>query len=510
MRQLDMQKRVLLHWKLHGGTAAEVGVATGASERSAQRWIGEATKELGTKIKAFQDELPPIASCKKFIILSVVPDTMIDTRGYAALKHKAAKKGYRLIVVPAGSKEPGHFTKFGTDLSDMIFEDVDIGPRIRLMPSLRVPVSSQNPLTSKHELATNGKSIIIPHAKWCFTPMPTIEVNPSWLHTTTSISLAKDCYPKNTNGQRCKRNHTVGALLVEVRDGYDQFRQLCIDDDGGFYDIDGYWTADTHTPKSRVRAIVLGDVHAAEIDPVNANATIYAEDSLINDQDPENLITHDLHDNSSDSHHSKNRELTLMALHMANGDDLEEELRITGEFTLSLKRPGMKVYEVKSNHDEHLFQFLDRKPPENMKNREIYHRMWTWMCEEFRKTGKYPNPLEQWYLHSPKFMEVLEFMTFLPRDVPFRICGVELSNHGDKGFNGGKGSLKTFAKVPYPTIHGHAHTPGVDGEDTIQVGTLSKMKLSYVSGYSSWMCAHCIIYPNGKRQLICVINGQWR
>ena len=43
-----------------------------------------------------------------------------------------------------------------------------------------------------------------------------------------------------------------------------------------------------------------------------------------------------------------------------------------------------------------------------------------------------------------------------------------------------------------------------------QVGTSSRLKLEYNSGPSSWLHTHCCIYPNGKRTLITIIDGQWR
>jgi len=41
------------------------------------------------------------------------------------------------------------------------------------------------------------------------------------------------------------------------------------------------------------------------------------------------------------------------------------------------------------------------------------------------------------------------------------------------------------------------------------VGTSSIKNLEYVSGLSRWTHTHCIIYSNGKRQLINIVEGMW-
>lgn len=44
-----------------------------------------------------------------------------------------------------------------------------------------------------------------------------------------------------------------------------------------------------------------------------------------------------------------------------------------------------------------------------------------------------------------------------------------------------------------------------------QVGTSSNLRLDYTSGSpSSWATAHVIVHPNGRRQMIFIVNGKWR
>lgn len=47
-------------------------------------------------------------------------------------------------------------------------------------------------------------------------------------------------------------------------------------------------------------------------------------------------------------------------------------------------------------------------------------------------------------------------------------------------------------------------------EGCYQVGVSARLDLEYVRGCSSWMHTHALIYPDGSRTLINVINGKWR
>jgi len=101
-------------------------------------------------------------------------------------------------------------------------------------------------------------------------------------------------------------------------------------------------------------------------------------------------------------------------------------------------------------------------------------------------------------------------ITFLARDESFRIHGIELCLHGDRGLNGARGSAKSLSKIGAKIVIGHSHTPCIE-KGAYQVGTSTRLNLEYNrDGPSSWLNTHCIIYKNGKRALINIINGRWR
>lgn len=90
-----------------------------------------------------------------------------------------------------------------------------------------------------------------------------------------------------------------------------------------------------------------------------------------------------------------------------------------------------------------------------------------------------------------------------------RIKGWELALHGDYGANGSRGGINQFKNLSTKTITGHTHTPRRE-DGSIVVGTLTKLRLGYNSGLSSWMNGIVVIYPNGKASNINFINGRYR
>lgn len=55
----------------------------------------------------------------------------------------------------------------------------------------------------------------------------------------------------------------------------------------------------------------------------------------------------------------------------------------------------------------------------------------------------------------------------------------------------------------------NSHSPGIE-QGAYQTGTSTYLTLEYTSGPSSWLQTHCVVYANGKRALLSVINGKWR
>jgi hypothetical protein len=96
----------------------------------------------------------------------------------------------------------------------------------------------------------------------------------------------------------------------------------------------------------------------------------------------------------------------------------------------------------------------------------------------------------------------------LGRDESFNLAGIELSMHGDQGPNGTRGSRHNLRRIGVKSIIGHSHSPGIE-EGCTQTGTSTPLTLEYNSGPSSWLQCHAVLYANGKRSLLPIIDGEW-
>jgi hypothetical protein len=100
-------------------------------------------------------------------------------------------------------------------------------------------------------------------------------------------------------------------------------------------------------------------------------------------------------------------------------------------------------------------------------------------------------------------------LRWLSLDEDYIFAGIQLGAHGHRGPNGARGNIKNMEAAYGNCVIGHSHTPGIL-RGAFQVGTLSYLRVGYNHGASSWFHTNCLIYENGARQLINIIDGSWR
>ena len=186
---------------------------------------------------------------------------------------------------------------------------------------------------------------------------------------------------------------------------------------------------------------------------------------------------------------------------LTSQDELEQSARHIEATTPSFSTSVI----VSSNHHDFITRWLEevdwRTEPQNAR---IYHEMWAAWLRAIDNGDEAFEPYAWWMREN-----CTANARYLPPDYPFIVQGIYLGYHGDRGANGARGSLTSFAKLGVKTVTGHSHSPGIE-KGAYAVGTSSKLKLNYTSGPSSWLNTHCLVLPNGKRQLVNVIDGKWR
>ena len=92
-------------------------------------------------------------------------------------------------------------------------------------------------------------------------------------------------------------------------------------------------------------------------------------------------------------------------------------------------------------------------------------------------------------------------MIFINRRQPVKIKGWLISEHGDQGINGVRGSLSQYKKLSDKIIVGHTHVP-MRYNNVVYVGCICDKNADYLKGISTWEYANAIILENGKVQHI--------
>lgn len=446
---------------------------------------------------------------EKFVITAAQNNCELNHEFYESLLGYCKKNKARLLIIPYTYKANEfeevcweHDDEYTMDQSAELFAKLRVLGNIQLLPTLEDPLSGIDPMSK-------GDSLIIGHPQLRMRTLPVNSTETPAILTTTGV-ITKPYYTTTKQGEKAKFNHSYSAVVVECDSDCFHIRSLNADSEGGFFDIDGYYSGNSYSKIDGVQALVTGDEHAIFVSPEVAEATYFAKDSIVNVLKPEYIVRHDILDCYSVSHHHQKNFFTRYAKHITDTDSIEAELNSTLSF-LELSTPKFsKNIIVASNHNDHLTKWLNEADPKQEPwNAKVYHFLMWNMLENVKTfpdgSFEYPNPFQKWCEYaSPDFK-----MTFSGRDTSLKICDIEVSNHGDVGLNGSRGSIAQYAKLAHKCIIGHSHSPGIKF-GCYQVGTSSKLKLEYNRGPSAWLNTHCIIYNNGKRQLINIVNGKWR
>ena len=437
---------------------------------------------------------------KRFLVTSAQNATAVNEDFYAALKNYSKRTRAKLIVLPTrlGLSEELEFP----ENLPMEFEDVEIGGNVLLAGSILPLASSKNPLSGLKQ-STGGKHVIMSGTQIQLQAKATggLDSAPLWLMTTGTIT--KPNYRPGKTGWSAFFHHSYAAIVVEIDKANDfHFRQVNADDTGGFYDIKGYYGPDGSFDKlTSSTALITGDSHALFEDASVTKATFTGSQSIVGKLKPEVIIRHDLIDSKSISHHEKDNMMALYKTARTGADSLKVELEDAYDYLERTTPKNCKNLIVTSNHDCHIDQWLsERAFRGSMMNLPIWHQL---------AYKKLMNPsmtaLEIWMAERSE-NEKLE-LVFIKENTSLK--DIDVGYHGDRGLNGSRGSIVQFSRLDSKSVIGHTHTAGIE-KGCYQVGTSTK-DLSYAKGgLSTWSLTHCVIYPNGKRTLINILDGKWK
>ena len=363
------------------------------------------------------------------------------------------------------------------------------------------PVSGFETITGQH-------SAILGHPKhelqYIATPQQKL---PKALMSSGTCTVRN--YIDGKAGKKGEHHHTFGGVVVERDGDRFYFRQLNALEDGSFIDL-----TKTYYPNGAIEdagpapLLVCGDLHHKFMCPKSVGATLFGEDSMLEVLRPKAIAWHDVMDGYSCNPHDLDNPFMGYARQAYQADDVKEEIARCA-FFFDQYCQKTKNYIIASNHEDFLARWMNRIDwRDDYKNTEFYLETALAMVRAAEVTDrgyKGIHPFPYWMDRMVKKADV----TYLGVDESLMIHNIEAGFHGHRGPNGARGTLENYGKIGVKTIIGHSHTPGIK-DGAMQVGTLSQLIMDYTSGPSSWLNTNGVVYENGKRALLNIIDGRWK
>ncbi len=440
----------------------------------------------------------------RYVVTSAVNSTAAHRPFLNSLIRYCEEHDAQLLVIPLRYHNPTNKNQdktpvYAPELVPYLYSNRESPiPGLKIMGDIKTQPTATRPLSGLDSL-TGSDCGIFGHTKVAMESIPTRgnEI-PKLLYTTGAVT--KPQYSDTKAGAKGDFHHSLGAVVVERDGSLFHLRHLLPNNDGSFYDLDRIYTPKGSKKGKPVAAMVAGDLHAERHDPDNLVALGQISETL----KPSRIVLHDVLDFGTASHH--NGFFESFRRHHAGRNDVRSEVEQTLAMVDSFAGITKEVVIVDSNHNGHFLKWLESdKNANDLQNAEIFAETRAGILPEIKAKG-WCDPLEWWGRKLQKHYRKTRYMA--PNE-SYTVHGIELAYHGDIGPNGSRGSALALSRIGAKSVIGHSHSPRiVDG--CYQTGTSSLLDMGYNVGPSSWLHSHVVIYPNGKRTHIHVIDGRWR
>jgi len=457
-----------------------------------------------------------------FVYTAAQNATPIHENFWATLLKYKEIRNAELGVIPYRYKNPNSiwtdkkhdwwFTGLGEYL---VTDQTKVCKGLNVLAQIKITPTATTPL-SGFEAFTGSDSGIFGHPKVQLKTIATPNKKMPKIQVTTGACTIEN-YTDSKAGHKGRFHHSCSALIVEIDDDKFHIRHVHAADDGSFYDLEYHYTPHGRTKYGRVAAFISGDLHAEFIDTDVENATFKGDDSIVGVLRPEVMVYQDADDFYRRNHHHRGNDIIAYGKHHFGRNNVEEGLQITADFIDKYTRPDTLNLVTAANHNEAFDRWLlENDPKYDPENSLFFYYMKYMQMKNIKPTAtgfKTFSAFEFWCKNpmpeGKPGLKSVEQTKFLQRDESFMVADVEIGFHGDERINGGGGGLAAFSKIGPKVVIGHSHSPGII-EGAYQTGLSARLDLEYQRGPSSWLHTHCLVYPDGSRTLINVINGEWR
>lgn len=452
-----------------------------------------------------------------FVITAAQNATPIHEGFLAALKKYCEVRSAALMVIPLRYKNPtSRWTQ--SQANDEVWAP-EVAPylwnvrkrlnrNIVVLGDIKTQPTAINPLTG-YESLTGGESGILGHTKLALQTIAAPQGRwPKILTTTGAVTMPN--YTDSKAGKLGEFHHTLGAVVVEVRGKTFHMRQLGAGNTGTFYDLDQFYTG-VHAGAAvapPALALVMGDTHHA-VRSRTVERALFEE--IVPMLKPRNLYWHDLADAITVNHHNWNNPFVQQAKVLTDNFKVRKEFDEALEYVGEMTPAGCSSFIVPSNHNDWLHRWILERDWRQLPvaNRGFYLELAAALhAATDGLSVDDAERLDAFILYAKKFFTGSKIVKVLEYDESSMQGEIECGMHGHLGPNGSRGTLRNLRRIGVKSVTGHEHSPGID-EGAWRVGTGTDLRRGYNRGPSGWLQTECAIYPNSKRTLINIINGEW-
>lgn len=360
-------------------------------------------------------------------------------------------------------------------------------------------------------MTNKDASIIVGH------PRQELKFEPALKHKTPKACMSTGACTVNNyrtnlaqsakSSSRAKEAHQFGAVIVEVEnDDIFHFRQVQSVDGCTFTDLYAKYTP-TNVTLAKHTTLVMGDSHAGATDKALLESILV---NLVSYANIDEIVLHDLCDARAVSPHDRGKIFTQIDKVANDKHLLKKNFNDIVDYLNKITALGVRVVVVASNHDDHLNRMLesldvwikDYANASTMIDMAKYY-----YCRQGNA------PLLQFCVENLADLELQhpELIRWLAEDESYERHGCEMGQHGHRGSNGSRGSIKQYRNAVGNCVIGHSHSAGITGK-AFQVGTTSELDQGYNKGLSSWTRTCCLVHEDGTKQHINFIpdgNGKY-
>lgn len=469
--------------------------------------------ETSFNAEAFKELRNNVSKFNRFVVTTAITGCEPHEDALKAVETYCKVNKAMLLILPCSdpAKQKEHTKKWSLShklpAESVVFKDLALNDNL-ILSTIKMSAKQLQPLTGIKRLSQKRGSTIVASPKQFLEFAANSNSNvdiPRALMSTGAITKAEyitDMYMSERTAYLAEQDHTLGAIIVEIKNGKTFFfRNIQFEaKTGAFCDLDKKYHASGKVEKITAELVQLGDYHVLSTDP---SAKRMAKE-IVELVKPDYMTVEDFFDGLSINPHERKNSISQSKKARSGTDDLEGELAACqSEIDDLCLWPFKKLVVKYGNHEDFLLRYLKDGEFMNQPKNKLVAMKLTLAYEE-QEIMPFEYAMRELFPVGNQ-----DRITFLGVNDSFKVNGIENGAHGHLGKGGRRNpGLSEIEDCYGPSNVGHNHSAAIF-RSVYRVGTSTYMQLSYNDGPGGWTGTHLIQHYNGTRQLIHNINSSW-